>query len=266
MNIKTIALATIIATGIPVAVQAQETDDLQNYQVSCSANSECSDFNVNYEQEGDKVAQTRRTRTRRTRSSSSDSKYYAGVTLGLFFPGDIEDSPVEGGTGFGGSVYGGYNFTEQIGADLEGLIAFGSNDIDDFVDDLGVVTDIDGSYTLFGVFANPRFTYAFEQGDDESPYVFASPGLGFGSYNIGGDVGDDLDADNIDDSASGFAIQGKVGAGYPVTEKIDIIGQARYQYIFGAYDVLEPQVDGTIDEESEGLGTFGIEVGANYKF
>ena len=254
MNLKTIVLTGILAAGIPVAAQAQEKDDLNNYRVSCNAGAECSNFKVNYED--DTVAQTRRTRTRRTRSSSVDSKYYGGATLGVAFPGSIDGSSVDGGTGLGGSVYGGYKFTERISADAEALLAFGSNDIN----------AVDGSYTLFGGYINPRYTYTINEGEPKSPFVFASPGVGFANYGIGGDVGDAIDAADLDDSASGLAIQGKVGAGYPVTEKIDLIGQARYQYIFSAIDVPETQIDGTVDENSEGLGIFGIEIGANYKF
>ena len=262
MNIRTIALATILATGIPVAVQAQETNDLQNYQVSCKASAECSNFNVNYEQEGDQVAQIRRTRTRRTRSSSLDSKYYAGGTLGLFFPGDIEDTSIDPGTGFGGSVYGGYNFTEQISADAEFVINFAGNDIDQLD---GSTTD--GSYTSYAFFVNPRFSYAFNQGEDDSPYVFASPGVGFGHASVGGDVGDDLEAEGFDNSGSGFAIQGKAGVGYPITDKLDVIGQGRYMNIFNVIDTpTVVDASGNTEEEGEGISTFAIEAGINYKF
>ncbi len=267
MNIKTIVLATILATGIPVAVQAQETNDLQNYQVSCNANSECSNLKVNYEQEGDQVAQVRRTRTRRTRSSSLDSKYYAGATIGAFFPSQIDNynipvtssgvtalQQVDPGTGFGGSIYGGYKFTDKISADVEGLIYGGNAD------------PLDGSYTSFGLFVNPRYTYTLDPENNKSIYLFASPGIGVGNVNFGGDLGDAL-GDN--DSGTGFAIQGKVGAGYPVSDKIDLIGQARYTNIFSAVDVPQVGANGTVvsgETDSKGFSTFGIEVGANYNF
>ena len=263
MNIKTVLLATLLS-AFPIAVQAQDTGSLDNYQVACNSGAECNDFEVNYEQTDgdDEVAQVpRRTRTRRTRSA--ESKYYAGLNLGIFFPGEIENTVIDPDTGFGGSVYGGYKFSEYISADGEVLLAFGGNDFG----------GVDGSYTLFGVFLNPRFTYTFEQDTLSNVsdnlrglYVFASPGIGYANYSIGGDLGDNLDEANQDDSGGGFAIQGKIGAGYPVSDKIDIIGQARYTYVFNAFEIVQTGPGGVTSTEDEGFDTFGIEVGAKYNF
>ncbi len=228
MNIKTIALATILVTGIPVAVQAQETNDLQNYQVSCNANSECNNLKVNYEQEGDRVAQTRRTRTRRTRSSSVDSKYYAGGNLGILFPsGDGLD------TGFGGAAKFGYNFTENIAAEVEGLGFFGGTEVDDL------------SYNILGLAANGVYKYPFDATNDKSLYGFGGVGIGIGRVDASGDAA----PDNSDET--GFLFQGKAGVGYPIAEKIDVFGQGRY---------LNLSVD---DVDADG---FTIEAGANYNF
>ena len=238
MNIKTIALATILATGIPVAVQAQETNDIQNYQVSCNANSECSNFKVNYETEGDQVAQTRRTRTRRTRSSSVDSKYYVGGNLGLYFPSDVD-------TGFGGAAKFGYNFTENASAEIEGLGLFGGTDIDD------------ANYNVLGIAANGVYKYPFDANNDKSIFGFGGAGIGLGRVALTGDAVDaaeeaaEADGLEFDSSETGFLFQGKLGVGYPVTEKIDVFGQGRYVNI-------------SVDGDSGDF--FGIEAGANYSF
>lgn len=269
LNIKTTVLAIILATGLPLAAQAQETNGHENLKVSCQSGGECNDFNVNFNEQGDEIAQTRRTRTRRTRSTSSsvDSKYYVGGTLGLFFPSEIDDfnvsvtangnttlQQVDPGTGFGGSIYGGYKFTDLISADAEALLYFGNAD------------PLDGSYSSFNFFVGPRFTYTLDETNEQSLYIFASPGIGVGNVNFGGDLGDAL---GDDDSGTGFALQAKAGVGYPVSDKIDIIGQARYTNVFGVVDVPQVGENGTVvpgETESKGLDAFGIEIGAQYKF
>lgn len=269
MNIKTTVLAIILATGLPLAAQAQDTKDYESLKVSCQSGAECNDFNkVNFQGQGDEIAQTRRTRTRRTRSSISslDSKYYVGGTLGVFFPSEIDDfnvpvtaggnttlQQVDPGTGFGGSIYGGYKFSDLISADAEALLYFGNAD------------PLDGSYNSFGFFVGPKFTYTLDETNDQSLYIFASPGIGVGNVNFGGDLGDAL----TDDSGTGFALQAKAGVGYPISDKIDLIGQARYTNIFGVVDVPEVGENGTVvqgETESKGLNAFGIEIGAQYKF
>ena len=265
MKFKISLLAALLVAAFPLSAKAQDTNSYDSLKVSCDSGSECSDFGVNFQEEGDQVAQTRRTRTRRSRRGDSDSKIYVGGTLGLFLPGDIDDyqvevedtfQEVEPGTGFGGSIYGGYKFTEQISVDAEGLLSFGNAD------------PLDGSYTSFGFFVNPRYTYTLNEANDKSIYLFASPGIGVGNINFNGDTGDLLEDEDIDDSGTGFAIQGKIGAGYPVTEKLDIIGQARYTNIFSVVDVPEVAANGVLtgETDSESLGTFGLELGVNYKF
>ena len=254
MKIKTAILALLLLS-IPAVARAENVEDSQNLQVGCNSGAECNNFDVIYQQnENDEIAQ--RTRTRRTRRRGSDQKIYAGGTLGVFFPSDIDDTIIEPDTGFGGSIYGGYKFTDLISADAEVVLAFGGNDFEDITG-----ADLDGSYTLFGFFLNPRFTYSFDQNSDRSFYVFASPGIGIGSISIGDEVGDRIEDNGGEDSGSGFAIQGKIGAGYPISNSIDIVGQARYINIF---DVAEVPQDGDVEEES--INSFSIELGANFKF
>lgn len=253
MKFKIGMLAALAALAFPFAAQAQNTNSYESLNVSCESGAECSDFGVNFQEEGNKVAQTRRTRTRRTRSSSSDSKAFAGATLGVFFPSEIDDSIIDPGTGFGGSIFGGYKFTDLIAAEAEASLAFGGSDFEEPGGD-----EIDGSYTLFSLLVGPRFTYTIDETNDRSLYVFATPSIGFGVIDIGDDVGDLIEDAGTDSSGSGFAIQGKIGAGYPVSDKLDIIGQAKYTNIFSAIEVA--------DGDDEGIDSFAIEAGASYNF
>ena len=266
MKIKTVILSALLVS-VPVTVRAQDVDNYENYKVACDSGAECNSFEVNYQDE-DKVAQSRRTRTRirRTRSTSDDTKYYAGATIGVFLPSDIDDfdinvasgntsilQTVDPGTGFGGSFYGGYKFTDSISVDIEGLAFTGNAD------------PLDSSYTSFGFFLNPRFTYTFNPDNDKSLYAFASPGLGLAVLDFGDEISD---AQGVNDgSGTGFALQGKIGIGYPVSDKIDIIGQGRY---FHAFNVIETTQFGQAGEasktEDKGFDNFSFEIGANFKF
>ena len=262
MKIKTTMLAVLLALA-PVAVRAQDVDSYENYQVGCNSGAECNSFEVNYQ--GDEVAQgrTRNRRTRRTRGSD-DKKIYVGGTLGIFFPSEVEDfeigivsgdvtdlETVDPGTGFGGSVYGGYKFTDSISADVEGFVFGGDAD------------PLDSSYTSYGFFINPRFTYTFDEAN--GVYVFASPGIGIAGVNFGDEIGD---AEGVEeDSGTGFALQAKVGAGYPVSDSLDIIGQARYFNAFSAIETTQFGAGGVVSEtEDQDFSSFSLEAGVNFKF
>jgi hypothetical protein len=251
MNIKTTAVAIILALGFPLAAQAQETKNYENsyesLKVSCQSGVECNDFNVNFQEQGEQIAQTRRTRTRRTRDSSSlDSKYYAGGNVGLFLPffgDDADDADL--GFGFGGLF--GYKFNQNISAELEIYDALGGTE----TDDLG--------YNLFGVAANGVYRYYFNPDDSKSLYAFGGLGLGFGVVSQTGDVADDLDDDGVDTSRTGFLLQTKAGVGYPLSDNLDLFGQARYANVFiGEEDDIEGSGD-----DGNGLS---FDVGATYNF
>lgn len=266
MNVK-IAILSALLVAIPVGVRAQDVEDYQNYRVSCDSNAECNNFEVNFEESNsDEVAQIRRTRTRRTRSSGIDKKYYAGGTLGIFFPSEVDDfqigiqsggvtdlQTVDPGTGFGGSIYGGYQFSERIGGDVEAFVFGGDSD------------PLDSSYTSYGFFVNPRFTYTIDPNNSQSLYVYASPGIGIAGVDFGDEISD---ASGVEDaSGTGFALQGKVGVGYPVSDTIDIIGQARYFNAFNVIEVTEFGAAGEVTEtEDKGFDAFSIEAGVNVKF
>ena len=262
MKIKTTILAILIALA-PVAVRAQDADSsYENYQLGCNSGVECNDFEVNYQQ--DELAQrTRNRRIRRTRRVD-DKKIYAGGTLGIFFPSEVEDfeigivsgqttdlQTVDPGTGFGGSIYGGYKFSDRIGADVEAFVFGGDAD------------PLDSSYTSYGFFVNPRFTYTFSEYN--GVYVFASPGIGIAGVDFGDEISD---AEGVEDaSGAGFALQAKAGVGYPVSDTIDIIGQARY---FNAFNVIETTQfgagGGVSETEDQNFSSFSVEAGVNLKF
>ena len=261
MKIKTTILTILLALA-PVAVRAQDADSsYENYQVGCNA-TECNDFEVNYQE--DEVAQrTRNRRTRRTRRTD-DKKIYVGGTLGIFFPSEVDDfeigivsgettdlETVDPGTGFGGSVYGGYKFTDRIGADVEAFVFGGDAD------------PLDSSYTSYGFFVNPRFTYTFDQAN--GLYVFGSPGIGIAGVDFGDEISD---AEGVEDaSGAGFALQAKVGVGYPVSDSLDIIGQARYFNAFNAVETTQFGAGGQVSEtEDQDFNSFSVEAGVNFKF
>jgi hypothetical protein len=244
MNIKTTVLAIILAAGFPLATQAQETKDYESLQVSCQSGVECNDFNVDFQEQGNEIAQTRRTRTRRTRSSSSslDSKYYAGGNLGLFLP-FIDDADV--GIDFGGLF--GYKINQNISAELELFNARGGTD----TDDLG--------YSIFGAAANGVYRYYFNPDNSKSLYAFGGLGLGFGVVSQTGDVADDLDDDGVDTSRTGFLLQTKAGVGYPLSDNLDLFGQARYANVF----IGEEDDDEDSGEDGNGIS---FDIGATYNF
>ena len=199
--LKTTALAIALALTAPLAVKAEtiETEGYDNYQVSCEA-ATCGDFKVNFEKDGEEVAQTRRTRTRTRRTRSSGNRFfkdfYVGGSAGLILTGEGLD------LGFQGSVFGGTKYNEYIGGDVE--FTFGFAGLENF----------DETLTLLGVYLNPRFEYKFNSSDITG---FISPGLGFIRASVDGN------------SDTEFDFQIKAGASKPVNEKLDVFAQGRYQ-------------------------------------
>ena len=230
MNLRTAILSALLL-AIPVSVRAQDVESYENYQVACDSGAECNSFDVNYEEsDADKISQTRRTRTRRTRSSS-DSRYYVGGNIAPFIPfdGDLD-------VGFGGGVFGGYKFTENISAEVEVFDYFGGTETDDL------------DYNNFGATANGVYRYYIDPGSSDSLYVFAGLGVGVGIGDFTGDVADDGDLD----SETGFLLLGKGGVGYPVSDRIDLFAQTKFFNIFlDDYD------------DRDGLA---IDLGATYNF
>ena len=257
MKIKNTILAGLLVAAFPMAAQAQNIENYDEYQVSCETGADCNDFDVNYEQQPTNEL-SQRTRTRRTRRRSSDfKKFYVGGALGIFSPGELDDGlNIDPGTGFGGNLYAGYKFSKFIGADLELLIFGGDAEVPD--------TDAfdDSTYASVGLFASPRFTYSFDQDNvNKSPYVFLSPGLGINAVGFGGDIEDDLEDSDVDTSGTGFALQAKAGVGLPLSETLDIFGQTRYLKTFNIYTESD---DDLLDDQD--FSSLGFELGLNLKF
>ena len=269
MKIKTIILTALLSIGFPLAAKAETGTELKTLSF-CDA--ECSQLNlsqtnnfpVQLAEEENEVAQRTRTRIRRTSRGSDLKRFYLGGTLGLYFPGTFDDfpeivvddgdsEPIDFGTGFGASLYGGYKFNSLIGADLEFILFGGGADpLDDSV------------YGSAGVFLNPRFTYAFNRDNvNKSPYVFLSPGLGVVSVGFGEDLETRLDINDIDTSGSGLALQLKAGVGFGLSETIDIFGQARYFTAFNVYS--EDDIPDRFDADDQNFSSFGLELGLNFK-
>jgi hypothetical protein len=282
MNIRITALALMLATGFPLAAQAQNTNGLDNnvptpsqpgvdmqtpsqpgvdmqtpsqpgvdmqtpsqsgFEVQTPSETP-SEPDVDLQEQENDLTQNRRTRTRRTRSTSSSlgSKYYAGGNLGLFVP-FIEDADI--GIDFGGLF--GYKVNKNISAELELFNARGGSD----VDDLG--------YSIFGVAANGVYRYYFNPDNSKSLYAFGGLGLGFGVSSLTGDVADDREDDGVDTSKTGFLLQTKAGVGYPLSDNLDLFGQARYANVFlGEEDNIEGS-----GEDGNGIS---FDLGATFNF
>lgn len=219
MKIKTLVLGSLLAFCMPFAAEAQMTtessESYENYQVSCSPNSEnydptnaeCDAFDVNYEAEStdnSEYSQRRSRRSRRSRSGDDVRKPYAGASLGIFFPEDDLE------TGFGGSIFGGYKFTPYISGEGEFLAYFGG------IDNIPENSIFDDNFSVLGFLANARFEYPFNQEKSNSPVGFIAPGIGLAI------------ADGAGDSDTEFAFQIKGGVSFPVKEKLDVFGQGRY--------------------------------------
>ena len=246
MKFKIGMLAALAALAFPFAAQAQDTQGYESLNISCESGAECSDFGVNFQEEGEEVAQTRRTRTRRTRSRSNDSKIYVGGSLAPFIPFDGELD-----LGFGGGVFAGYKLTDNISVELDVFDYFGGLDDDD------VFLGDESGYNTFGAALSGVYRYFLNPGDSRSVYIFAGVGGGIGVASVTGDLSDFLDDGGEDTSDVGFLIQGKGGVGYPLTDKIDLFGQTRFFNTFlGDDDVFD----------GDDLDGVAIDIGATYKF
>ncbi len=176
---------------------------------------------------------------------------YLGGSLGLFNPNledDIADEFIE--TGFGGSIFLGYQFNKNWSADVEVVLFGGDFDEDEILerldpdlDDIGV--DVD--YSVFALFFNPRLTFPLGKNQNQKWSLFLSPGIGFG--NASADIG----AIEFEGDTS-FAFQIKGGIGYKISRKIDIFVQARY---LNVTETVE-------DIDDSGFSSFSPELGVKF--
>jgi hypothetical protein len=254
MKIKVIVWTILFTFGICLSATAEKDKE----QATCNA--ECSELRINQVDLDNNFSEKPETRgfetAQRTREDSTYGddlkKVYLGGTVGFFLPSDIDDiqtdnedfdfDSINSKTGFGGSAYLGYKFNNFLGADLE-LLAFG-----------GKADPFDSSYTAAGFFINPRYTLPIGGNPNASPYVFVSPGIGVAGVGFGDDIEDRIDKDNLN---TGVALQLKAGGGLPLSESIDVFGQARY---FNAFKVYESS-----DNDNQGFSSLSLEAGLNFK-
>ena len=229
-KIETVILAILFSMELISTAKAETNQQTQNTQATCDA--ECLvQLNVQASQlafdtpESFDLAQIER----RTRASDL-KKVYLGGTVGFFLPSDSDDFDLDNAdfdsididTGFGGSAYIGYKLNNFLSADLE-LLAFTGN-----------AEPFDSDYASLGFFVNPRYTLPIGGNPNASPFIFVSPGIGVAGVGFGDDIEDQISEDGLN---TGVALQLKAGAGLPLSESIDIIGQARY---FNAFSVYNP--------------------------
>lgn len=247
--------AILFTFGICLSATAEKEK-----QEPAACNGVCSELQVNQiaqtsnfsEEQGARDLKTAQ-RTREDSTSEDDlKKVYLGGTVGFFLPSDIDEiqtdnddfdfDSIDSETGFGGSAYLGYKFNNFLGADLE-LLAFGGN-----------AEPFGSNYTSVGFFLNPRYTLPIGANPNASPYVFVSPGIGVSGVGFGDDIEDRIDEDNLN---TGVALQLKAGGGLPLSESIDVFGQARYFNAFKVYEIS--------DNDSQGFSSLSLEAGLNFK-
>lgn len=260
MKIRKTILAAIVLATIPMAAKAQNADNYKNYRVSCQA--DCHNFDVIYQQNRSSdrpIAQ--RTRRRRTRPTTSNRKFYLGVNGGAFFTGEPAN------TGFGPSIVGGYQFNENLGAELEGFYYFGGLDEDSIFNDFqqqqidaGNI-DIDLGYNNLGIAANFMGKYPFNKNNPKSIYGIAGFGLGYSRLQLNVDISDATQSVSQDVSFSGFLLNSKFGLGLPVSNALDVTAQFRYGYAFYG----DAEIEGiTIPSADDDFIT--IDLGARFNF
>jgi opacity protein-like surface antigen len=190
--------------------------------------------------------------------SDPESGVYVGGSLGIFFPnfGDGFGNRVDDAakTGFGGSIFGGYQFNKNWGVDLEFALVGGGFD----EDELNVPNVDDVDYSAWALMVNPRYTIPFTSNGSVSKLsAFISGGIGIAKGKIDGTVNiDGRTVDFSDQSDTSFAWQIKGGLGYQFTDKLDGFIQLRYLDI--------TKIDSDID--NSGLSFFSPEIGVKYSF
>jgi opacity protein-like surface antigen len=182
-------------------------------------------------------------------NTPKESGVYIGGTLGVFFPNFGSGFPDEvdeaSKAAFGGSVYAGYQFNQNWGADLEFALLGGGFD----EDKLGQ-PNADISYSAWALTVNPRYTIPFAQEATNSKLsAFISPGIGISEAKV------KVDGDS-ETSDTSFTWQIKGGLGYQFSDNLEGILQVRY--------VNVNRIDS--DTKNSGVSFISPELGLKYKF
>ena len=277
--LKNISLAAVLVLGLSQTAKADETNNHQDLHIACDPEiNQDSKLNCSFNEliEVNQIAETKIAQTRRGRRRKSKvDGYYGGFTLGVGFPSGSagEDEEFNGqtlespdySTSFDGSIFGGIKFTKNISADLEFFLALGGIDSDDSeesiidavegAEEAGVSADIDGDFSAFALYINPRF----ELPVNDKISLYASPGIGLSQTNV--NINADVDVEGggsipvIDQDASntGISFQIKGGAEYQISNSLDIFGQVRY--------VTLPT-----DDDLDSINIFGLDTGLKFNF
>ncbi len=259
--LKTIIWSILLTCGVCLTANGETVN--KSLTTSDSCDSVCSKQNEQTnnldDTEQEKLEQAQLvvdSGNRRDFSREGLKKIYLGGTVGLFLPSDVDTiqfsnddfnfDSIDSDNGIGGSVYAGYKFNSFLSADLE-LLAFTGN-----------AKPFDSDYTAVGFFLNPRYTLPIGGNPNAGLYLFASPGIGVAGVGFGDEIEDRISEDSL---KTGVAIQLKAGAGLPLSETIDVFGQARYFNAFKVYEISN--ADGT--EADDGFSSFSLEAGVNFK-
>lgn len=264
--LKNLSIATVLVLGLSQVAKAEKPINQEKLSVSCNPfisynlDSGCSFNQEATEISHDATTQIAQGRRGRKRKSKVEG-YYGGFSAGIGFPSgtageDTEFTDEDSGvtvpltasdytTSFNGSLFGGIRFTENIAADLEFLLALGGisddaeNSINDGLEaiipggaDSGFAAEVDGDFSAFALYINPRFELPV--GEEGKFNVYASPGIGLSQTNV--NVSADIVAEGQDtipfqdDDASntGITFQIKGGAKYLISDTTGIFGQVRY--------------------------------------
>jgi len=181
---------------------------------------------------------------------SALNNWYAGGSLGIFFPSDSLRK-----TGFGGSGYVGYQFTPNVGGEI-GVLYAGSD-----------LSGRPGDANIFSVIASGRYTAPFTPTSNWNYFGTAGVGLtrssvtapavgnngdpqpngngGISTLSVNGN--NEREAINSRDTSFSFELKG--GVGYDFTQNTSVFGQVRYLNIAGGNS-----------------NYFSTELGVNYRF
>jgi opacity protein-like surface antigen len=250
---KNVSIAAILVFGLAETAKADQTNNYQDLHISCNpAIDQASKLNCSFSPQPTEINQGTDTEiaqgTRGRRRKSKVDGYYGGFTGGVgFASGTIltgeelrtqYDAAGVGDTGeytnsFDGSLFGGIKFNKNISADLEFFLALGgleTESLENLYRDNGVDGNVEGDFSAFALYANPRFELPITGDDKLSVYI--SPGIGLSQTNVNLKV-EGLSSINVpdeerDESQTGISFQIKGGAEYQITDTMDIFAQARY--------------------------------------
>jgi opacity protein-like surface antigen len=267
---KNISIAAVLVFGLAETAQADQTNNHQDLYLACNpAIDQGSNLNCSFNPQPTEIKQGSDTQiaqgTRGRRRKSKVDGYYGGFSGGIgFASGDAATDPdralagddytLEYKNSIDGSIFGGIKFSKNLSADLEFFLALGgleTESTENFLSDNGVEGNVDGDFSAFALYANPRFELPITKDDKLSLYI--SPGIGLSQTNANLSVEGTSSNVEVDESGTGISFQVKGGAEYQISDTMDIFAQARY--------VTLP-TGGDLDS----IKIFGIDGGLKFNF